>query len=69
VGQRLGFFLPGDLHHPLRDQRPRDRGPQKVLPFVDRPCPHHRKNKIPGELLLQVVNVDLARAGPLGLGI
>ena len=69
VGQGLCSLLPGDFHHPLGDQRPCNRGPQEILPLINRPRPHHRINEVPGKLLLQVVDVNLARPRPPGLRV
>ena len=69
VGQRLRFFLPGDFHHSLGDERPCDGGPEEILALVDRSGPHHGKDKVPGELLLEVIDVHFAGPGPPRLGV
>ena len=61
------FSLLGDLHHALGDERPRDAGAEKILALVNRAGLDHRENEVAREFLLQIVDVDLGRAGLLGL--
>ncbi len=63
VGDGAGPFLQGDLDHALGDQRARDGRAEEVLAFIDGVGTHHRENEVLGELGLEVVDVDLARAG------
>ncbi len=69
VSNGLGFFFSGNLHHPLGDQGSCDRGAQEILALVNCPSPHHREDKIPGKLLLQVVDIDFGGSGLLCLGV
>ncbi len=59
----IGLFPAGDLHHPLGNERARDARAQKILVLVNRRGLHHRENKIPRELLPQIIDIDLGRAG------
>ena len=63
VGDGVGLFLPGDLDHALGDERPGDAGAEEILALVDRAGLDHREDEVARELLLQVVDVDLGRAG------
>ena len=63
VGDGGRAFLQGDLDHALGDERARDGRPEEVLAFVDRVGAHHREDEVLGEFGLEVVDVDLARAG------
>ena len=47
----------GDLDHALRDERARNACAEKILSLINRPGLQHRKNKITGELLLQVIHI------------
>ena len=68
VGHGLGLFLRGDLDHALGDERPGDAGAQEILALVDRAGLDHREDEVARELLLQVGDVALGRAGAFGLG-
>ena len=63
VGDGLGTFGAGNLHHALGDERAGDARAEKVLAFVNRPGLDHRKDEVPGEFLTQVVDLAKARAG------
>ena len=67
VRHRIGAGLARDLDLALGDQRPRDRGAEQVLPFVERVGAEHRKDEIADELLAQIVDEDLAHPHHLGL--
>ena len=61
------LFLVRDLDHALGDQRPRDAGAEEILALVNRAGLHHRENEIAREFLLQIIDVNLGRAGLLRL--
>ena len=42
VGDGVGLFLLGDLHHALGDERARDAGAEKILALVNRAGADHR---------------------------
>ena len=67
VGDGVGADLAGDLDLALGDQRPRDRGAEKIGAFVKRIGAKHRKDEIADKLLAQIVDKDLADAEQLGL--
>ena len=59
VGNGIAFFLGGDLHLPLGDQRPGDGGAQQVMPLVDGVGAEHGEHEIAHKLFPQVVDIDL----------
>lgn len=61
---RLGAGQVGDLDHPLRDQRPGDRGAEQIFALVHGVGAEHRKDVIAHELLAQVLDVDVLRRDP-----
>ena len=67
VGDRIRAGLGGDLHQPLRDQRPGDRRAEQVDALVEGIGAEHRKDEVGDELLAQVLDVDLLDAHHLGL--
>ena len=68
VGDGLRLFLRGDFDHALGDERPGDAGAQEILALIDCARLDHREDEVARELLLQVDDVALGRAGALGLG-
>ena len=69
VRDGVGFFLLGDFHHALGDERARDAGAEKILAFVNRAgagC--IGINEVAREFLLQIINVNFGRAGLDGFG-
>ncbi len=57
----VGADLFGDLDLFLGDQRPRDRGAEQILPFIDRVGAKHRKHVVAHELLAQIFDEDVFR--------
>ena len=55
--------LVGHLHHLLGDQRPRQRGVQRILALVERVRLERREGEVPEELLLGVDDDRLDGAG------
>ena len=68
MGGGVGLFLARNLNHPPGDERSRDARAEEVLAFVNRASLNQRKNKIARELLPQIVDINLRRAGRLRLG-
>ena len=58
----------GDLHEPLGDERPGDRGAQQVFALVDGVGTEHGEHEVAGELLAQVLDANVAHAEGGGLG-
>ncbi len=58
MGDRVGSGLLRDLDLLLGDERPRDRGAEQVLPFVERVGAEHREDVVAHELLAQVLDED-----------
>jgi hypothetical protein len=56
---RIRADLPGDLDLLLRDERPRDRGAEKILPLIQ--CVHaeHREDEILHEFLAHILDEDM----------
>ena len=52
-----------DLHLILRDDRPRQRGPEQILVLVHRARLHRRKDVVGQELLPQILDDDFRGAG------
>ena len=67
VSDGIGPDLAGDLDLAFGDQRPRNRGAEKIGAFVERVGAKHREHEIADELLAQIVDEDLADAEHLGL--
>jgi hypothetical protein len=67
VADGVGADLAGDLDLALGDQRPRDRGAEKVLALVERVGAEHGHDEVPHEFLAQVVHEDLLHAQHLRL--
>ena len=59
-----GSFGPGDLDHPLRNQRPRDTRTQTIFALVNGSGLQDRIDEIPCEFLLKVIDVTFRRSGP-----
>src|SRR5258708_27522082 len=57
----------GDLHLFAGDERPRRRRAEEVVLLVDRPGLQHGEEIVGGELLTCVDEIELARAGAIGL--
>ena len=57
MSHRIGTLGSRDLDHALRDQRTGNACPEEILPLVKRPGLHHGEDKIPRELLLQVIDI------------
>ena len=62
----IGAGLLRDLDLALGDQRPRDRGAEKILTFIKRVGAEHREDEIAGELLAQILDEDFLDAEHLG---
>ena len=62
VSDGLCPVLAGDLHHALGNQWTRDTCAEEILSLVNRAGLHHRENKISGELLPEVVDVNVRRS-------
>ena len=60
-------FGMGDFHLSLCDQGPRQGGSQKINPFIYGIGPQGGKDKVTGEFLCKIVNVDLGGPGVDGL--
>ena len=58
---RVGADLLGDLDLLLGDQRPRDRGAEQILPFVERVGAEHREHVIAHEFLAQILDENVLR--------
>ena len=63
VGDGVGPLDGGDLHLPLGDEGSGDGGAEEVVPLVDGVGAEHGVDEVADELFLQVVDVDLVRAG------
>jgi hypothetical protein len=63
VATASAFSSSRDIDHALGDQGTRDRSAEIVLPLVNRSRLEHRENEVARELLAQIVDVALARAG------
>ena len=61
MGDGIGADLLGDLDLLLGDQRPRDRGAEQILPFIERVGAEHRKHVVAHEFLAQVLDEDVLR--------
>ena len=61
VGDRVGLLFFGYLNLLFGDQRPGNGGSQQILVFIDRSRLEHRENKIAGEFVLQIFDIDLSR--------
>ena len=59
----VGAVLAGDAHEPARDQRPRERGHERVAALVERARLQHREDELGGELVPRVHDDDVARPG------
>ena len=68
VGHRVGACLAGDLDLPSGDERPRDRGAEKVDALVNRVGPEHGEHVVAHEGLAQILDADVAHAERLRLG-
>src|SRR5258707_4894349 len=58
---RVGAELLGDFDLFLRDQRPRDRGAEQILPLIDRIGAEHRKYVVADEFLAYILDEDILR--------
>ena len=58
---RVGADLLGDLDLLLGDQRPRDRGAEQILSFVQRVRAEHREHVVAHEFLAQILDEDVLR--------
>ena len=63
VGDRVGAFGARDLGLLLRDHRAGDRSAEQVVAFIDGVGAQDREDEIARELLAQIGDVELARAG------
>jgi hypothetical protein len=63
VHDRLRVELHRDACHRLGDDRPRQRGDQRILAFVERVCDERLRHLVLGELVLAVEQEDIVRAG------
>ena len=59
-GVRTGFV--SDFNESLGNERPRDRGPEQVDPFVDGVRAEHREHEVGDEFLFEIIYVDLPDA-------
>src|SRR5258707_15047314 len=66
---RVGPELAGDLHLALGDQRPGDRGADKVLSLVERVGTEHREDEVLDEFLAHVVDENVLRFDAQHLGL
>src|SRR5215218_9009133 len=63
MGERIGADATRDLDLPLGDERTRHRGAEQVLPVVDRARTQRREDEVADELLAEILDVALFRAG------
>ena len=63
VADRVGAFGARDLDLLLRDHRARDRSAEQVVALIDCVGAQHREDEVARELLAQIFDVELARAG------
>ena len=68
VGDGHRAFLTGDFHETLGNERTGDGGAHEVAPFVGGAGTQHGIDVIACELVAQVFNIGLGRAGLQGLG-
>ena len=68
MGEGFGLILFGHFDHALGDKGPGDAGAQEILALIDRARLDHGEDEVARELLLQVGDVALGRAGAFGLG-
>ena len=61
MADRVGADLSRDLDLLLGDQRPRDRGAEQVLAFIDGVGAEHREHEVAHEFLAQVLDEDVFR--------
>ena len=61
VTDGVGADLARDFDLLLGDQRPRDRGAEQVLAFIDGVGAEHRKHEVAHEFLAQVLDEDVLR--------
>src|SRR6056297_147168 len=66
VGERRRAHLPGDLHLALGDDRSRQRRAEQIPILVDRFPGDRGPDEIRDELVLQILDKDLARPGRAG---
>ena len=69
VRDGVGLLGLGDLDHPFGDEGTGDAGAEEILAFVNRSGAHDREDKVAGEFLLQVIDVNFRRAGFPGLPV
>ena len=67
MGDGVGFFLARDFDHAPGYQRPGDAGAEEILGLVNRARLDHREYEIARERFLQIVDINLRRAGRLRL--
>src|SRR5260370_25091693 len=58
---RIGANLFGDFDLLLRNQRPRDRRAQEILPLIHGIGAEHRKHVVADEFLAQILDEDIFR--------
>ena len=61
MGDGVGADFLGDLDLLLGDQRPRDRGAEQILAFVERVGAEHRKHVVAHEFFAQILDEDVLR--------
>src|SRR3954453_10890226 len=61
--QRVAAGSESDFHLALGEERPRNRGAEKIFVFIDAAGPYHAPQVVGDELLAQVGDVNLRRAG------
>ena len=61
VGDGVGADLLRDLDLLLGDERPRDRGAEEILSFVERVGAEHRKDVVAHEFFAQILDEDVFR--------
>src|SRR5258706_16336584 len=61
MGHRIGADFFGDFDLLLRNQRPRDRSTEQILPLINRVGAEHRKHVIADEFLAQILDEDIFR--------
>ena len=69
VRHRAGALALGDLDLPLGDERAGDGRAEQVAALIDGAGAQHGKDVVPDEGLAEILDVDLARAHPQGLGL
>ena len=68
MGDRVGTDGAGDFNLALGDQRPCDRGAEKIHAFIERVGAEHRKDIVAHEFLAEVFDEDFLDAKHFRLG-